>query len=704
MTFASGSGPQPDGTNYHGGVIQSPELNKAGKPTQRSIRDIEMARQVVNLIIQAGRNRSIVNSRIQAKINAERPYDAYKLQAEGLDWKQNFTTKPLPALVEKVAPRFVGAVNDLKYLTNSSLPASYDNATEKSERFREEITKTIRTRKGWKTLLDDIAFNNALFGYTAVAWMDEYCWFPMHFQQDQFFLPDGTKQEPRLCQVVILKEVLLPHELYAYIEDREFAEIAGWNLQSSANLINNASPQQVRDRLNVGGTLEFWYQNAIRELTIGASYMAAANVVVLYHLFAREVTGKVSHYIMGGQGLDEVFTKEDQFESMEDCVSFFSFQKGNGTMHGSKGIGRDLYELAGMIDRSRNEVVDRSIMAGKILIKGDIKRLHTFKMSVVGMTCIIPNGWDIQTHKLDGDIEPFIKLDQFFGALADQLIGNTSVPQPTGGEAMRSPAAWNVITAREEEGKDVRIGRFLEQATSLFQTMQRRLCNPDTTEDDAKETQKRLKEFLSAEEMKILANQPVAETVRDMTPVERQMIAALCQEKKGNPAYNQRALEVEDLNARANSKFREKVLLPGNDRTEEAEQQRLQQFELNLIQQGQAVPVSARDNHLIHLSILMPVAQQLASAMMAGQQPTHLLEVLSAHIVEHLNAALSTGVPKEKLTDVIQFEKNIGPALAKLKELDQSAAQQHAAAQQHNAESAQHAAAGGLPATAAQPQ
>src|SRR5689334_16192555 len=105
--------------NATGGIIQSPAINDSGTPTQKSIRDVTMAQEVVKLIVQANKNRNIVNARILAKYNAERPYDAGKLEQEGLGWRQNFTTKPLPLMIEKVAPRFVEAVQGLKYLTNA---------------------------------------------------------------------------------------------------------------------------------------------------------------------------------------------------------------------------------------------------------------------------------------------------------------------------------------------------------------------------------------------------------------------------------------------------------------------------------------------------------------------------------------------------------------------------------------------------------
>src|ERR1017187_387172 len=105
-------------------------------------------------------------------------------------------------------------------------------------------------------------------------------------------------------------------------------------------------------------------------------------------------------------------------------------------------------------------------------------------------------------------------------------------------------------------------------------------------------------------ELNELANDPVAGTIQDLTPLQRQLVVSISQEKKGNPLYNQRQLELEDLQARMDSEFAGRVLLPENDPTEEAEQQRMQNLEIMLLSHGQAVPVSPRDNHLIHLTVL----------------------------------------------------------------------------------------------------
>jgi len=666
--------PIPSGDNT--GELTQTKLGRTGKPVQKAIKDDKQAREVIKMIIDAGRNRSIVASRIMAKYNAERPFDQSQLTSEGLGWKQNFTTKPLPLMIEKVAPRFTQAVDGLKYFTNATLSNKWENSTEKSEKFRKVITDTIRGRKGWKTFLEDIAFNNALFGSSVVAHLDEFTWFPQRFMFDEAFLPDGTKSEVRYCQAAVLKEVSFPHELYAKIKDREAAEVVGYNLKNCITAINNASALQVRDSLG-NGTPDIWYQNAIRELTVGSSYIAGAKVIVIYNLLVREVTGKVSHYRMAGTELIEIFTKEDRFDSVEDCLAFYSFQKGNGTMAGSKGVGRDIYELAGMLDRTRNEIVDRSLLSGKTMFQGDPRLIHKFKMHVVGASAIVPAGWTLLEQKLDGNIEPFLKLDAFFSSLSDQLIGSVSPPNiaSEAGEGMRSSASWQLLAAREEEGKDFRIIRFMEQFVCMIQSMQKRICDSETIEDDAKAAQEELLKSMTREEIKELAEQPVAGTVRDLTPTERQMVAAVVMEKKGSPLYNQRQLEVEDLTARLGSDFVQRVLLPENDRTEEAEQSRLQQMELQLLAQGEPVPVSPRDGHITHLKILMPVAEQLGAAIMQGQADTNLFEVMVAHAAEHVANAEQQGVPKEELAPFKEFVTRAGPAIGKMKQLDSEAAQ-----------------------------
>lgn len=667
-----------------GGLINSPGISSGGKPTRRAIKDANQAREVVKTLIEANRMRQIINSRIRAKYDSERPYDQQQLQSEGLGWRSNFTTKPLASLIEKVYPRFSEAVAGLKYFTNSSLPHTVAGATIKTEKFRSGITKLMRTRKGWRVLIEDIALEDSMFGSNVVARLDEFSWFPKSFKQDETFLSDGTKQISDNAQVVVLKETLLPHELFEQIEDREAAEKVGWDLGKTIKCINAASPTQLRDNLTSGGGLDIWYQNAHRELTLGTSYTAGASVIVVYNLLAREVTGEVSHYKLAGPGMDLIFQHYKRFDNMTDCLTFFSFQKGNGTMAGSKGVGREIYEFAAMLDRLRNEVVDRSILSGKTLLQGDLKTLNKFKMSVLGNMMMIPREWAVVETRVDGNVEPFLQLDGYLGQLADALVGSVS-PRQLQGERVTA-AQVNLYAGREEEAKDTKINRFLEQFVDLVGFMQRRICSTDVVDKDAKEFQKEMLESMNREELNTLAKQPVAGTVRDLTAMQRQLIVSIAAEKRGNPFYNARALEVEDMTARIGEDFAEKVLLPDQDPTEKAEQSRQQQIEWSLLQKGEPVPVSPRDNHEIHLGILMPIAEQVGAALMQGQAGTAIFEAVVAHINEHFQQAQQAGAPKEFLSPIKTFLDKALKTIGELKQLDAAAEEVGAASQAHDEE------------------
>ncbi len=665
-----------------GGLINNPDLSASGKPQKRAVKDLAQAKNILNQLQAANRKRQIVGSRIMAKYNAERPYDQDKLKSEGLGWRSNFTTKPLPQMIAKVAPRFEEAIAGVKYLTNSAFPADVANATMKTEIFREKITATIRAHQGWNELVSDIALDNAMFGNTIVAWLDKLSWFPEHFAFDHSFLPDGTKETSATAQVGALLEEYLPHEVYKYIEDREAAVSLGWNIENTIEVINTAAPEAIRNTL-IGNGVDQWYQNAERELTSGSSYMAGAKVINVYSLLVQEVTGKVSHYRFAGdgtaEGMKEIFTSEDCYDSMLDAMRFFTFQKGNKKFHGSKGVGRDIYELASMQDRLRNETVDQGIMSGKMVLQGDLKQLPKFKMSVIGSTVIIPNNWVVVEKKFQSNIDNFLKLDAYFAQLVDQLIGSVS-PRTFQGDRV-TKAEVDLFAQREEEGKDALITRFMNQFVGVVETMQKRLCDADTDDAEAKELQKQLLEHMTREEITQISKIPVAGTVRDLTATQRQMVAAFCAEKRGNPMYNQRALEEEDTAARMGSDFSKKVLIPEQDPTVMAESQRLQIIELSLLSQGQPVPVSPRDNHEIHLQVLFPAVEGLAANVVAGEAGIPVFEVALDHLTEHFNYATQAGVNKEFLKPIGDLIKKSGPVLAELKELDAQAQELQAQAQ-----------------------
>lgn len=627
------------------GAVNSPGLDPNTLiPQRRALKDAAQAWELVKSFEQENSDRNKINARIMQKYNAERPHKQSQLEAEGLGWKSNFSTKPLPQLIDKIAPRFSTAIKGMRYLTAAAFPENIEGASLKTEMFRKEITKVCRSREGWNDLISEVAQENALFGFTSVSWHDEYCWLPKHYRQDSFFVPRGTKHYAGSAQIYICREEFLLHELFDFIKSPAEAEVAGWNVKNTVAAINDATPETIR---STGADMDRVYADLDRELTIGSSFSRGARAVQVYSVFVTEIDGRVTHYILEGKEGRELFRKEDRFPSMSDVVAFYSFQHGNGKLHGSKGIGREVYAMAAQLDRSRNEVIDRLHLAGKIVVSASDRDISRFRMSVFGNAIIISDAFEISNARVDGAVEPFLKMDDFIVNLLDQIAGSVS-PRAIEGERV-TKAAVELLASREEEKKDFVIERFVSQFVRMMNTIQRRMCSPTCDEPDARLMQERLLQPngpLTREELDYISNQPAAETVADFSEIERQSIILAVGEGRGNPLYNQKELERRKLTAQVDADFAEAVLLPDNDPTLQAEQARQQQLENTLLAQGQPVPVSPRDDFGIHITTLEPLVISTAETFIESTQALPVFEAMVAHANDHLQLALGQGLQK----------------------------------------------------------
>lgn len=637
----------------------SPELTPDGKQHMVAISDIGQAIGLVKALQAENKDRSLKNGRIQFKLNAERPFEQTRLDADGLGWKSNFTTKPLSMLADKVVPRFSTAVKKMRYITASKLPDRFPNADAKTECFRREITETVRGREGFDDFISELAQENTLFGYCAASWLDRYSWFPKFHRQDHFLIPRSTKHTAKSAPMICLLEENLIHELFSLIRDPVAAQRAGWNVNEVINSINNAVPKNLRspnvDPIRI-------YADLMRESAILTSFVGS-KAVEIWHVFVAEVDGRISHVAYDSNSEKQLFWREKQFERMADVAAFFSLQHGNGNLHGSKGLGRDLYSIASILDRARNEVVDRLQLSGKMVLQCEDKDIKRFRMSVIGNAILIGSGYNVQQFKIDGNVEAFFSLDKFLSDLLDQLAGSTS-PQPNEGERV-TKAAIEIKSAREEERRDTLIERFLTQFARMVSTMQRRLCDPKSIESDALEMQKRLLLYMSPEELEYLSRQPAVSTVEDYSDEDRQRIALIAQDAKGNPLYNALELEKRKLTAIVSSEFAKAVLLPANDPTEQAENVREQMLELLAIQAGQDVPVSPRDNHAIHADVCQ---KAVTSQLQAAAQDPNVWPVLGAigdHLQAHIQAAEQMG-QAQQMAGPKQFLAKLDDTLQKL--------------------------------------
>lgn len=640
-----------------------------------------------------------VAAKLLNKLNEERPHDPEALRRAGLAWRSNFTTRPLNTLVGRVVGRLTGAVEKSRYLTTSQLPKSVPDYRRKSEIFQREVTDFVRADPRWSDLVQDLATQTALFGSDVAIWLGDNDWLPESGGQ-RVMLPATTRTVAREANVVVLKWQYPPHEVFQMLAnalavggqpqpppetDPETGEVTTaaklvgdprWNLDRLVEALNAAIPSTLAGQQagSASGETELMIADMRRSLMTYSTAMSD-KTVTLYHIYVREVTGKVTELVYDDKKR-ELFRHEDARESIEDLAAFFSFERPvSKTMAASKGVGRIAYAMAGILDRARNDTVDRLQMGGKVLIQGPENQIARFRMHVIGGAMVIGSDWTpVQQVKLEANIDEAINLDNYLRSLLDDMTGSVS-PKVVQGERVTA-AQINLLAGREDERSDEIVMRFLSHVGRMMTQMQRRIFTTGTPDAGIEALRQRLLEVMSIEELEIIIRQPAVGTVMALTEAERQAIALACTEGRDHPLYDQYAVEREKLAAQVGPDFADRVLLPQNDPTIVAEQTRWQLLESDLLLNGQEVPVSPRDNHEVHLQTLIPVIQQLAAAMTTAPDGPGLMAVVAAHAMQHAQALQASGKPiSPEIQQMIQMLQQAQQALQSLPPEEEMAAE-----------------------------
>lgn len=645
--------------------------------------------QMLTNLSQTFQRRREVESKLLDKLNEERPFNPDALRKAGLAWKANFTTRPLNSLVSRVVGRLTGAVERSRYLTTSQLPKSVPDYRRKSEMFQREVTDFIRGDDRWSELVQDLATQTALFGCDVAVWVNDDDWLPESGGQ-RVLIPADTKTVASQANTLVLRCDHSPHDAFKMLAnalanapadaaapeptvDPETGEVLApaklvgdprWNLERLVEAINSAVPSTLARQTAGSSTADVQLLiSEMRRSLMSYSTATADKVVTMYHIYVRETTGTVSYLIYDDKHR-ELFRHEDFVESMDKLSAFFSFERpASKTMLASKGVGRIAYAMASILDRSRCDTVDRLQLGGKILIQGPENQIARFRMQVVGGAMVIGSDWQpVQQIKMETNIEEGIALDNYLRSLLDDMTGSVS-PKVIQGERVTA-AQINLLAGREDERSDEIVSRFLAQTGRMVTQIQRRIFQ--SNDPRAVDVKERLLQIMTVEELELILKQPAVSTVMAYTEAERQAIAVACTEGRGNPMYDQHAVEREKLAATVGPDFADRLLLPINDPTVTAEQTRMQLLETDLLLNGQEVPVSPRDNHVVHIQAMIPALQQIGAALSAPDGPG-LLAVLASHVQQHAQLLQASGQPiPEDIQQVLGMLEQAQQALATL--------------------------------------
>ena len=679
---------------------------------KRTFRNTEQAFSAYRRLKQQNVERNRKNALIQKKLNLEPPYSPKKLESMGQNWRSNRPTGFLSTMISRIQSPFKQVIESSTSLTFSKYPAQGVDAEHKTNIFREEITKCIRGWNGHNDIVAQIVHENTTFGFTALCWDDPRDWKPEFCRQDYTFFSIETPQEVEATPIWARKRRYQISELLPILEDPETSALAGWHINNLIKALNNARPAgRSLDSDDDARRVEDW----TREGSYGASYENDAKYVELGELLIKEPNGKISRFLFDDKSGNEICTQLDRYNRMSDCLALFSIEIGSGSLMSSRGAGRDLYNSHIAIDKSRNLVQDNVYLKGMLLLK----KTATAKPGIVPLTVMHPvayvaEGYEVVPQSAPADVEDFLRLDQFISGLAEIQIG-TFLPSSALGiqTGDKTASEINRVAAIENQIREGILMRWSKQYSEAVSRMQRGICNPehiraaseikmllDIARMSAPEAIWARKEVVEAfdssdlempsflvpfelpshldedavacclnmmernlppSDILLMAFSPAQELIPDNAMQEGAILDLLIQRYSGNPAVNQDELIKLDWSRKVGQEIANQVILP-KDQVEalSIEATRQQIIELQAIIAGQEVPVSPRDNDVVHLDTivakLMPVLSSAPAGALTPEMVSPFAKALE-HFVMHINQAEMKGADKAKIGEYKQMVK-----------------------------------------------
>lgn len=605
-------------------------------------------------------------ARISAKVNGERPWGKQQLKSKGKGFKRNVSTRFLQQMCSKVTPRFYMPVKQASTLTAAKLPEGWTEGPVKTEKFRKRITETIRAWPKWDYFLEGLAREVTQFGFGFASWFDEYEWRPHLLRMDKGFTPQGTELLDEDIQFFVVKWQYHPDQLLKLLKANVDADRSEWNKKACVEAINKSAPPPV------GPTFDKWrdYEDLIRQSVWSVAYYKAMRLIDTYHLFAKEPSGKVSHYILwkdGSKTGDDfdtdgrlLYKSEDEFDSISEVCVPVPFGYGDGTLQGSWGVGQLLFDMSNQVEIARNEAMDAQSNSGRLKLTvsegkntNDVKlTVNDDMMTVEGAQFATP-GAATPTSSTG-----FKTLDDEFTMWAMQLVGNYVPPIPLQPSDTKASAIKGAQDA-EQEVQNNNLQNFLKHIALIIATMTGRLLKEGSPDPVSEKVLRALLEddLLTQEEIEILVNQPSIITVMDFTPqaagVRAQFAASRLANPQIAPLYDPRKLEEIQAAAIPGGKaLIDFALIPAPDQSQDSTGVYEQTVENPALDAGQPVPILAHQKHWAHYTTLKPHVEQ---GLQHPEANLPALNVALNHMGGHYQAAVST---KTMPPDQVNNEKS----------------------------------------------
>lgn len=474
-------------------LLTSLSLEKPDSPSSKKPRLSSASRtqEIVRLLIEADRDRSIVLARVKGMLDGNPPFSHESLVREGQANRANVNFREGEAMLGSAETPYYDLFSESStYFQVQVEDRDPDRRAEYSRIITEHFDSMLKEWSGFDYNIQRIIHEMVGFGRGFAMWEDPINWQPVAIQQSKVMVPDGTPADPDQLELLVVRQSVNVSSLHAKIRNPETARKVGWNPQAVMEAIAGAMPETRND------TTTQDYERIQEELRNHDLYESVrSDVIRLANVFVREFNGKVSHLIVeernavetrvaGGKAPEDstkvkfLYKKIGRYNCFREAVACFFFDIGDGTWHSIKGLGVKLYPFIEIKNRLNCSIVDNAFINMSVLLQAVAGRAEQdTALMQLGPLTILPANFEIRQWGVQGRMEEGLFVER---ALTSKLENNTGqyrkpMMREQGNPATATQVNYDAI--KEASLNKGAVNRFYAQLDNLGEEIYRRATN-----------------------------------------------------------------------------------------------------------------------------------------------------------------------------------------------------------------------------------
>lgn len=472
-------------------------IGQDGKVPDCRMKDARQTQDFARRLIDNDTRRSYKRSRVNGIVDGNPPFklsllrQANRADACNVNW--GIPRSYLESAVGAFYDLFSEAPGFITFRTSYGTPEQRNQWSNDASALANDIIKKD-TVFDYNMQLSQ--WDMVLHGCGPLFFEDYYTVLPRAVACGDLKVPEFTRSDTYYWDAGFIQITYYPPELFAFIQDEQAATAAGWDVAYVRRVIQNA--MDIRVQAGIQYEWEF-YQQELKNNSL--NYYDDSKICRLALVFWKEFDGTITQTIVerdtaDGLQVEYLFKHVGRYGSFQNCLHPMYFDHGNGGYHHSvTGLGVKMYSALEYQNRLICNLADKAFSPKIIFKPTSTEATARFQLATFGDYAVSPPGMEMQQTGVAGLMNDGLAMNEAINEVMQSNLSSyrQQVPVQTSGNP---PTRFQKQMEAMQQAalNKTQFNRYYEQLDMLYAEIWRRLSDFNTTDDRAKEFQRKCRE------------------------------------------------------------------------------------------------------------------------------------------------------------------------------------------------------------------